>query len=426
PKPGPNGFHWANGVRLYYANLTSSLTGSTKKTESGFKGFEAIAVSRTDNVAAAAANNSNAWKAPVIATRQASTTFSDHEQITVDDAEQTSPYFGNTYVCFAMFRSAASSPEPIAVARSTDGGDTWTTRQISQATNNTQTVGRQDCNIRTDSRGVVYVVWEGGYNKRLAVLLARSFDGGKTFERPRPIGFFDEVGIFDPNNETLSFDGLAGTRTSAIPWIDIANGSPTGTNATDEIVVSWNDGPTPSDTNPAPNERVEIAYSANRGQTFTTATANAAESGDRPDFPAVGISPNGGAVFLVYMAFHEPWQSTTADPRLMEGVVRRANSPGMSAPAAWTTVHRGATGDARGSSTNSLASGFLGDYNNVDVGQGLAYAVWNDVRNAADCPVIDAYRQSLSTDDPLPRPAPNDDCPATFGNSDIYGAGFPV
>src|SRR3954470_12266040 len=49
PRPDANGnFSWANGSRLYYANLTANF-GATRD-EASFKGFEAIAVSRTDNV----------------------------------------------------------------------------------------------------------------------------------------------------------------------------------------------------------------------------------------------------------------------------------------------------------------------------------------------------------------------------------------
>src|SRR5438309_3078818 len=64
PKPSQDGsFSWANGSRLYYANLTANF-GATRSEES-FKGFEAIAVSRTDDVAAAAANDKDAWLPPV-------------------------------------------------------------------------------------------------------------------------------------------------------------------------------------------------------------------------------------------------------------------------------------------------------------------------------------------------------------------------
>jgi hypothetical protein len=51
-------------------------------------------------------------------------------------------------------------------------------------------------------------------------------------------------------------------------------------------------------------------------------------------------------------------------------------------------------------------------------------AVWNDARNARDCPAIDAWRASNITGGSVPRPAPEQDCPAGFGNSDIYGGTF--
>ena len=51
-KPDSHGtFSWSNGSRLYYANLAHNFGGTRQ--DQTFKGFEAIYVSRTDNVAAA-------------------------------------------------------------------------------------------------------------------------------------------------------------------------------------------------------------------------------------------------------------------------------------------------------------------------------------------------------------------------------------
>src|SRR5205085_7847335 len=96
---------WANGSRLYYSNLTSNF--SAVRSETAFKGFEAIAVSRTDN-AAAAATDQAAWMPPVIVSHQSQTTFSDKEQIWADNAS-LSPFFGTVYVCWADFAGQEKS-----------------------------------------------------------------------------------------------------------------------------------------------------------------------------------------------------------------------------------------------------------------------------------------------------------------------------
>ena len=154
PKPGSNGrFDWGNGDRLYYANLTSNL-GATR-TDQTFKGFEAIGVSRTDNMQAAAANDKNAWRPPVLISRQSQTTFSDKEQIWADNAA-SSKFFGTVYVCWASFvgqEKGNAAPAPLQVAVSHDGGDTWTQHQISAAAGNSQRSPEDGCTIRTDSAG---------------------------------------------------------------------------------------------------------------------------------------------------------------------------------------------------------------------------------------------------------------------------------
>jgi hypothetical protein len=431
PLRGPDGaFSWDNGWRLYYANITSSLGPSP------LKGFEGVGVSRLDSAdyARAQAGDNTAWKAPVIVTKQNAALFSDHEMLAVDDAA-SSPFFGNVYVCDAAFRSQeiGGFPEPIVVNSSSDGGDTWITRQVSPAVNNKQIGGRQDCAVNTDSHGTLYVFWDGidPRTRTLAIYMIRSFDGGTSFERPaRVVTHIESAGILDAIGD-LTFDGQAGARDGSFPTVDIANGAPSGANASDEILLAWTQGPTPSDTSPGPNERVQVMWSTNAGTTWNTAAA-ASPPGDRPDFPAIAISPDGTDAYLTYMAFLQPWQSTTVNPRLFQGVVRHADvNPGTGAIDAWTDLHRAPVGDARGSSANALIDEFLGDYNYVFATNDYAVATWNDARSAADCPAIDAYRQAVvdgtaAGDETDPgRPAPQQDCPATFGNTDIFGGSYP-
>jgi hypothetical protein len=411
PRPGPGGFSWANGSRLYYANLAFPLT-----TGPGFKGASAAAVSRTDNVQAAAAGDQSAWMNPVIVSRQSSALLTDKEDIWADNAE-SSPFFGNVYVCNVAFRSSNFLPEPVIFDSSTDGGSTWRQRQLSAATNNNQTGGRQGCAIRTDSTGVVYVVWEGSKRGQSVFFLARSFDGGVNFEKPRAIATVHDVGVFDPVSGRIVFDGFAGTRTDSFPSLSIANGAPTGADASNTIVLTWPDARAGLN-----HEQALVQTSVDSGRTWSAPT-NAAQAGDRADNPAIAISPNGRDVYLVYNGYLDSFQTTTANPRRMQGVARHADVGTGGALGAFTTLHRGAVGDARGS-TRTLNRELIYDYQYAAASRDYGVVIWMDARDAAVCPAVNAYRQSLIDGSPIAPPSPLTDCPALFGNLDNYSGSF--
>jgi hypothetical protein len=141
PRPGPNGFSWATGSRLYYANLTSNI--NAKKDET----FKQI------------------W----------------------EDNASSSKFFGNVYVCWENF---VGSSAPLFVATSRDGGSTWDPKKVTAAhAMAARHFGQSGCTVRTDSKGVVYVFYEEfqdpdkvGLPTTGTHFLVKSFDGGDVDE----------------------------------------------------------------------------------------------------------------------------------------------------------------------------------------------------------------------------------------------------
>jgi hypothetical protein len=416
PRPGANGkFSWANGSRLYYSNLTSNFP-----TAPAFKGFEAIAVSRTDDPAAAAAGDASAWMNPVVISKQNPTTFSDKSQIWVDNA-QSSPFFGNVYVCWADFRSNSHGPAlpvPLMVARSADGGSTWTVKQVGPASSNGINSQPDGCTVRTDSNGNVYVFGVGTRGGASFEMMYKSTNGGAQFTGPALLSSAVDPGVIDPVIGRPVMDGVAGARNDLAfaPSVDIANGAPTGADATNQIVLTWADGRLGLN-----NEQLLMMTSTDGGASFSGPSAVPLAAGDRPYYTAPAISPNGTDVYITYNAFTTPYRNDTSSPRGLAGVILHAAVTGGTI-GAFGTLARGVVGDPRASSQNDLTAEFLGDYVYTAATRTGAVGVWNDVRNGADCPALDAWRLSLRTGTTVPRPAPETDCPAAFGNSDIFGA----
>jgi hypothetical protein len=344
--------------------------------------------------------------------------------------------------------------QPLAVLTSTDGGDNWTQHQVTPATNNINSpngFGRSGCTVRTDSHGTVNVfTFQFGFSATGSapgeIQLIQSFDGGRHWARPRTVATaFDTCNYFEPSIGRCVEDGVGGARSdlSPAPSVDIANGAPSGAGASNRIVMTWVDG------RDGLNHEHVVFTSSSDGGGSCTAPANVERPGDRGYYSAPAISPDGSDVYLVYNAFTEPFKPSAEGPandRPLVGVLLHAAGAG-----AFTEVHRGAPGDARGSSQNDLAAEFLGDYVYAAATNDYGAAVWNDMRAGADCPAIDLFRQALHdeavltgeqtaeaeeprgaedrepdavTEDESDAPDVKQACPANFGNSDIFGGSW--
>ena len=379
-----------------------------------------------DNPTPDSIGSKSSWMRPVVVSRQSNTTFSDKSQIWADNAT-SSPFFGNVYVCWAMFqgqeKSPNAAPAALQVAVSHDGGATWTQQQISAAANNGQRNPPDGCTIRTDSLGNAYVFGIGTVQSaggQSFELMSVSHNGGATWSAQTPVvGPVHQPGIFDNVQGSPTIDGVAGARSdlAPAPSVDIANGAPTGTGATNHMVMSFVSSQADADENP----HVYFTESSDHGVSWTT-PQQIETPGDRGFYTAPAISPDGSTVYVVYNAFTTPYQTDTSSPRDLVGVVKQG-TVNSGVTGSWTTLNRGHTGDARGSSANSLTSEFLGDYVYAAAANTFGAAVWNDARNGQDCPAVDTYRQNLqlgTTPNPVPNPPTSCGATSPFGNSDIY------
>src|SRR5712691_10789279 len=159
----------------------------------------------------------------------------------------TSSFFCHVYVCWADFRSDSHGrafPTPLNIAVSSDGGGTWTVHQVTPASDNGINTQPDGCTVRTDSHGGVYVFGVATRLGQAFETMKPSFDGGMTWSSAlQLIAPVKDAGVFDPVLGRPVMDGIAGARNDLFdaPSVDIANGAPSGADATNEMVLTYND-----------------------------------------------------------------------------------------------------------------------------------------------------------------------------------------
>ncbi len=409
PKPAGGGtFSYARGARAYYVGLGSFKNGLSPFPAN--KAPELVLVSYSDDDGAT-------WSAPVRATTKDNpNTFNDKNSAWAD-RNPGSPFFGRLYVGFTEFRSATATGfgnEPIAVARSTDGGASFgAPQQLSPAGNNGTGNGRQGSDITTGPDGSVYVAFEQGS----AQVVAISRDGGKSYAQARPIGPVTD--IQDPipgaNFRTDSFPSIA---------VDPRSGSQL-------VYASWS-------TRTAAGGRTVVATSNDRGVRWNAPQPVSTAAQGYAFFDALDVAPS-GRVDVGFQALQAVDQSTfgTGNARVDAYIASAPASGAFGAPVRVSSQ----SSDPAASAQNNLQRQFWGDYNTLVSTASGALLITTDSRNGVGCAAVDAYQRFLAAnglarneeienrgapqDAPAgsTKPAPETVCPSQFGNSDVFVGG---
>lgn len=322
--------------------------------------------------------------------------FDDKDAITAD-SNPTSPFRDNVYAAWTKF--AISGADQIMFSRSTDGGKTFSTPlPISPDYNNNRVGGRQGAAVKVGPDGTVYVVWLDTVGKQTVERLSASRDGGRTFP-------MQNITIANVTDDFVSPAPGSSFRQDArsFPSFSIA---PDGT-----LYVAWSN----RTGDPTSGHAVVMITKSTNGGLTWSAPVTAGDVAARSAFFASVATDPAGNVDVVFQALDDVPTGTAPGA----GVVHydtywtRSTNGGttFSSPQLMST----ATSDPDGSSTNSLAAQFLGDYITAVADSAHIYAVWTDSRNATPCAAIDAFRAGTA-----PKPDVITQCPTTFGNTDIF------
>jgi hypothetical protein len=389
----------------YYESLASYKPGRQR----GNQIPELIVTSRSSD-------NGASWSGPTVIANAHGVRFNDKNAMWADK-NPSSPYYGRLYASWTQFRNVAGNAEPIRFAYSTDGGRSWSQqRQLSAAFNNGNKDGRQGSAIRSDGRGNVYVAWEDGLNQVYAV----SHDGGKSFSRPAPIG--PVVDLVDPipgsnfrNNSFLSLasDPRPGSTTLYASWVNRTNAA----GSAGELVVYRTTGSGWS--------RVATPYSG-----------NVAGSGV-PFFQGLDVSGNGRVdVGWQTLSATKPDTFGTGNAEI-SSYSSSSLAGGTGFPLVPTKVSS-LPSDPAVSAQNNVQRQFWGDYNTLVSKGAHAWFIYTDGRHGAGCPAVDAYQRELvasgaviegeerepdgkaEPEGDADAPAPPNDCPPQFGNTDAF------
>lgn len=325
--------------------------------------------------------------------------ISDDKPAIAADLNPASPHANSLYVAWTQYKDAARGADEdsrvqVVVARSTDGGATWSKPVGLSDETRAFFPGippRQGANVKVGPDGTVYVTWADTVDYQFVQHIAVSKDGGKKFSDPIPVaGIADEFS--SPGGATFRQLGRV------LPSFSVA---PDGT-----LYLGWAE-------RQGGHTSAVLTKSTDKGMTWSKPAVVADIPGRSVFFVAVAAAPS-NAVHVAFLALDDVEDDTAPGAGVVayDAYVAQSSNGGTSfgAPFKISTV----SSDPNVSSSHSLAVQFLGDYISAVADASHLYVVWTDTRNGASCPAVDAFRLGAG-----PRPSLAD-CPQTFGNADIY------
>ncbi|MCF8307569.1 MAG: T9SS type A sorting domain-containing protein [Bacteroidales bacterium] len=293
----------------------------------------------------------------------------DKNHLWVDNSP-TSPNEGNVYSAWTNF--GGDNDNEIEINYSEDGGLNWSEPQEISSEVNAGS-HNQGVNIGTGPDGEVFAVWaiyDSWPNDENALAMARSYDGGETWETFRIIE--DIRGIRD--SETSK-----DMRVNSFPVmdVDISSGPNRGT-----IYVTWANIGEPG-TNEGPGIDIYMIKSTDDGDTWSDpirVNQDDPEEENEQYFPWISCDPVTGALNVIF------YDDRDVSSSQAEVFVATSNDAGES----WEDF-RVSDVSFTPSPIPGLASGYMGDYLGIDSYSGWTYPIWTDNRTGTTMSYVSPF-----------------------------------
>ncbi len=287
------------------------------------------------------------------------------------DAKEGSPYENHLYNAWTDF--GGPNNNQVVLKRSTDKGESWDPKvNLSQAIS---TSGHnQGVNISTGPNGEVYAVWtiyDNWPNDENSMGMARSFDGGATWESAYRI-----------------IDNIKGIRNSGVPQnmrvnsfpvmaVDASNGPNSG-----NIYVVWTNSGVPG-VNTGSDKDIYLIKSTDEGLTWSDpirVNQDPIGQGKTHYLPWITCDASSGVLSVIF------YDNRNTSPSQAEAWVAVSTNGGES----WEDFKVSDVAFTP-SPIPGLASGYFGDYLAIHSSEGKVYPCWTDNRTGTAMTYVSVF-----------------------------------